>query len=828
VEQDTCGGHGQDILKKRLQQQEFLSAISQSFVSSDEMGTLINNALMMTGMFMMASRVLVGRLDGKTHRINFEYEWCNFLQNTAKAAPRSFDFVRGDLSYDTYITRGDVFIACADTGTDPGISPRILERGAKAFISAPIFVYNDFWGLLTVDDCQKNRDWDEEDIQILRLVSSALANLVARCQTEEELRRMSSIVNASPYYIAWQSTEGEFKYLNQGAQDITGYSKNELLESGPGILFSEEIYRKIVEHYNKIILDKGLNEVNLPIRRKDGEERMLSFSGFTTDAKKQGFAVIALDITEKLKLERELIAAKEQAEQSNQAKTDFLSRMSHEMRTPLNAIIGMSTIAGNSKDMDRIRYCLSKVNDASVHLLGVINDILDMSKIEAGKFELSCAEFDFERMLRKLSAVMEFKFNEKKQNFVVRIDREVPMRIIGDEQRISQILTNLIANAVKFTPEEGSITLKIKKIATEGLRHTLRFDIIDTGIGISEEQKGRLFNLFEQADGTIARRYGGTGLGLAISKRFVELMEGRIWVESEPGKGSDFIFEIVVKAGKQFHLPRETARWEELRILVADDSPDVLEYFREYADYMKIHCETAGDGDEAVKLMETAGEIPYDIVFADWRMPRMNGIELTREIKSRYGDQVIVILISASEWSTIADDAEKAGVDGFIPKPLFYSSLTDCINNQLSHIKKEIPKPEPDNNENIFAGKTILLAEDVEINREIIYSLLEDTGIQIESAENGRVAIEKFKENPQHYKLILMDIHMPEMDGYEATRKIRLLPCPEAKSIPIMAMTANVFKEDVERCLAAGMNDHLGKPVDLEELIKRLKKYLLQ
>ncbi|MDR1654737.1 MAG: response regulator, partial [Treponema sp.] len=198
-----------------------------------------------------------------------------------------------------------------------------------------------------------------------------------------------------------------------------------------------------------------------------------------------------------------------------------------------------------------------------------------------------------------------------------------------------------------------------------------------------------------------------------------------------------------------------------------------------------------------------------------------------REIKSRYGNQVVVILISASEWSTISDEAEKSGLDGFIPKPLFYSSLTDCINNQLSLLKKENPKSESNNKENIFAGKKILLAEDVEINREIIYSLLEDTGIQIEAAENGKEAFEKFKENPEHYGLILMDIHMPEMDGYEATRKIRELSCPKARSIPIMAMTANVFKEDVEHCLAAGMNDHLGKPVDAEELIKRLKKYLL-
>jgi CheY-like chemotaxis protein len=205
----------------------------------------------------------------------------------------------------------------------------------------------------------------------------------------------------------------------------------------------------------------------------------------------------------------------------------------------------------------------------------------------------------------------------------------------------------------------------------------------------------------------------------------------------------------------------------------------------------------------------------------------MNGIELAREIKNRYGNQIVVILISASEWSTITGNAEMAELDGFIPKPLFYSALTDCINNQLARLKMKIPESEPDNIENIFTDKNVLLAEDVEINREIIYSLLENTGIQIETAENGKVAFEKFREDPEHYDLILMDIHMPEMDGYESTRKIRELSYPRAKSVPIMAMTANVFKEDVERCLAAGMNDHLGKPVEVEELIKRLKKHLL-
>ena len=400
--------------------------------------------------------------------------------------------------------------------------------------------------------------------------------------------------------------------------------------------------------------------------------------------------------------EKALIQAKEEAELSNRTKSDFLSRMSHEMRTPLNAVIGMTTIAQDSHSQEKMEYCLDKISEASLHLLGVINDILDMSKIEAGKFELSNTEFDFERMMKRVTDMIGFKVNEKRQNFIVRFDPGMPSRIIADEQRLAQVLTNLLSNAVKFTPESGSITLSARMTGGTDHLRTFRFEVTDTGIGVTEEQKARLFAPFEQADGSVSRKFGGTGLGLSISKNIIELMGGRIWLESEPGKGSKFAFEITVAPGK--------------------------------------------DGDKRVDSPDKKN-----------------------------------LSVMAGEQSL----------------------------------------------EGIFAGYTILLAEDVEINREIITTLLEETGVAIDCVEDGTGAVKRFTENPAKYALILMDIHMPEMNGYEATTAIRALG-GEGAQIPIIAMTANVFKEDVERCLAAGMNDHLGKPIELDALIKRLRKYLLK
>jgi signal transduction histidine kinase/CheY-like chemotaxis protein len=519
-----------------------------------------------------------------------------------------------------------------------------------------------------------------------------------------------------------------------------------------------------------------------------------------------------------------LIHAREEALSSTRAKTDFLSNMSHEMRTPMNAIIGMTSIAKGASDSQKKDYCLSKIEDASLHLLGVINDILDMSKIEANKFELSLTEFNFEKTLGKAVNVINFRVEEKKQHFSVHLGEGIPQTLIGDDQRLTQVITNLLSNAVKFTPEEGKIRLNTRLTEETSEQKntfcTIQIDVSDSGIGISEEQKSRLFNSFEQADNNTSRKFGGTGLGLAISKNIVEMMGGKIWVESANGGGATFSFTAKMQKGRDKPL-QAAVNWSNVRVLVVDDDLALLEYFAELARRLKLACDTAPGGKEAIALIEKNG--PYDMYFIDWKMPVMDGNALTRYIKERF-KKTVVVMISATEWTTIEDEAKKAGVDRFLPKPLFPSAIADviseCLEGRIAAVEKTVALPE-------YPDKCILLAEDIEINREIVISLLEPSKLKLVCAENGKEAVEKYCAAPKVYDMIFMDVQMPEMDGYQATRQIREFEQQQAcRQIPIIAMTANVFKEDVEKCLAAGMNSHVGKPLDIDAVMEKLKEYL--
>ncbi|MDR1915229.1 MAG: response regulator [Synergistaceae bacterium] len=516
----------------------------------------------------------------------------------------------------------------------------------------------------------------------------------------------------------------------------------------------------------------------------------------------------------------------EEAHAASRAKSNFLSNMSHEMRTPMNAIIGMTTIAKSSSDIERKNYCLNKIEGASTHLLGVINDILDMSKIEANKFELSPAEFNFEKMLLRVANIINFRVDEKHQNFTVHIDKMIPHNLIGDDQRLSQVITNLLGNAVKFTPEGGTISLETRFVNEDDGVCTIQIEVIDTGIGISKEQQRRLFTSFEQAESSTARKFGGTGLGLAISKRIVELMGGEIWIKSELGKGATFAFTI--QTGRGVERPHDILNpgmdWKNIRALVVDDMPEVRDYLREIMNGFGMTCDVASSGEEAVELLEMRDA--YDICFVDWRMPGMDGIELSRIIKGKADNKSVVIMISAAEWSAIEEKARSVGVDKFLPKPIFPSSIADCINECLG----ATAPPESGGGRtgaiDCFEGYCVLLAEDVEINREIVSSLIEPTMLKIDYAENGLEAVKMFSAAPDKYDMIFMDVQMPEMDGYEASRRIRSLDIPRAKEIPIVAMTANVFREDIERCLESGMNAHVGKPLSLDDVLEKLREYL--
>jgi CheY-like chemotaxis protein len=505
--------------------------------------------------------------------------------------------------------------------------------------------------------------------------------------------------------------------------------------------------------------------------------------------------------------------------------------MSHEMRTPLNAITGMTTIGRKAKDMERKDYALDKIEVASTHLLGVINDVLDMSKIEANMLELSPIEFNFEKMLQKTVTVINFRVEEKKQKFSIHIDKAIPKTLIADDQRLAQIITNLLINAVKFTPEKGSIALNACYMGEENGLCTLQISVTDTGIGISSEQQTHLFNSFQQAESSTTRKFGGSGLGLAISKNIVEMMDGKIWIESEIDKGSTFIFTVRIKRGtdKEQGILIPGLNLKDVRIIAVDDDTDALDYFKEIMQGIGLSCETAQNGKEALKLVGRKG--PYHLYFIDWKMPDMNGIQLTQELKKLSPGKTVVTMISAFEWTVIAEEAKNAGVDKFLSKPLFPSSIVDVINECLG-ADGEKTEEARDDITGIFAGRRLLLAEDVEINREIVQSLLEPTKLEIDCAENGIAAVRKFYEAPDAYDLIFMDVQMPEMDGYEATRRIRTIEAglnknaaDKPRRIPIIAMTANVFREDINKCLDAGMDNHVGKPLDFDEVIKRLREY---
>ena len=516
------------------------------------------------------------------------------------------------------------------------------------------------------------------------------------------------------------------------------------------------------------------------------------------------------------------------AQEASMAKSDFLANMSHEIRTPMNAIIGMTTIAKNASDISRKDYCLKKIEDASSHLLNVINDILDMSKIEAKKFELSNEKFNFEKVLQRVANVIVFRVDEKRQNFTVRIDKDIPLNLIGDDQRLSQVIANLLSNAVKFTPEGGSVQLNAVLNEIEDDICTIQIEVTDTGIGISEEQKQKLFSSFVQAESSTTRKYGGTGLGLAISKQIVEMMDGEIWVESEPGKGSTFNFTVRMKQVKDIGggLKDLGVSWADMSVLVVDDSLDTREYFADVMERFGSSCDVAASGREACKLIEAHG--PYNLYFVDWKMPGMNGIELARRIDADKDGKSVVIMISASEWDDIEDAATRVGIKKFLSKPLFPSNIADCINECLG--TNNVVRGIGNDQEylGLFNGSRILLVEDVEVNREIAAALLEKTGITIDTAENGLLAYEAFAKNPDIYNLILMDVQMPVMDGYDSTTKIRALDTEKARNIPIIAMTANVFREDIEKCLECGMNDHLGKPIIYDRLISKLSEYLIK
>ena len=513
------------------------------------------------------------------------------------------------------------------------------------------------------------------------------------------------------------------------------------------------------------------------------------------------------------------------AEQASRAKSDFLSRMSHEIRTPMNAVIGMTTIAAASLDnRDKLTDCLGKIGLSSRYLLSLINDILDMSRIESGKVSIINEEFDFRSFVEGISSLIYPQAKNKNIVFDLNIEGVVDERYRGDPLRLNQVLINILSNALKFTPEWRSVHLSIRETRRVRDRAYLQFIVRDTGIGMEKGLLTRIFEPFEQGGASISHSYGGSGLGLAISSNLISLMNGHISVSSTPGVGSEFVVELPLLTVPD-NTPKQDVSLEDIRVLVVDDDLVTCEHTTLILNRIGVDAEYVTSGKAAVTRVKSALQrhTCYNIALVDWKMPDMDGVETARSIRRIVGPDTLVIIMSAYDWTEIEARAREAGVDFFISKPIFQSVVQDVLLKATRRRQSAATLPVQKED---FAGRRILLVEDNEINMEIARTLLEFRNASVDGACNGQQAVEMFRSSPQnHYDAVLMDVRMPVMDGIAATQAIRGLDRADAATVPILAMTANAFAEDIEQSRKAGMNEHLAKPIEPETLYARLASY---
>ena len=540
-----------------------------------------------------------------------------------------------------------------------------------------------------------------------------------------------------------------------------------------------------------------------------------------------GFANVDAETRREIEQQHALSDALAAAEQASRTKTAFLSNMSHEIRTPMNAIIGLNSIAMNDPTAsEKVKEYLRKSNTSAEHLLGIINEILDMSRIESGRMVIKNDEFSFAKMLEQINTIISGQCREKGLRYDCRTVGKVDDYYTGDEMKLKQVMINILGNAVKFTPEGGTVTFLIEEKQRYDGKVTLKLTFRDTGIGMSEEYLPHLFDAFSQEDTSSTNRYGSTGLGMPITKSIVELMNGRIDVRSEKGVGTTFT--VTVTLGESDHMNGIMKEGDlnpyEMSVLVIDDDPIALEHAQIILGQVGISCDVAESGEQGLEMVKLrhARREGYDLLLIDWKMPGMDGVETTRQIRSVVGHDTPIIILTSYNWDEVADEARSAGVDTFAPKPLFAGSVLDQFRDAFRRKNAAFVVNRAD-----LKGRHVLLAEDVAVNTEIMVMVLSMREIDVDVAENGRIAVEKFAEHPAgYYDAILMDMRMPEMDGLEATRTIRAMDREDARTIPIIALTANAFDEDVQRSMQAGLNAHLSKPVQPEVLFDTLEKLI--
>ena len=589
----------------------------------------------------------------------------------------------------------------------------------------------------------------------------------------------------------------------------------------------KRLEKELIIAYRYLIVRNG--EEFYEMLRMAGVRRAEDRDDHTVHAIGVGFTDIDSEMKESMLQSQALSDALSAAEQASKAKTAFLSSMSHEIRTPMNAIIGLNDIALNDPEIsEKTRDHLEKIGSSANHVLSLINDILDMSRIESGKLVLKNEDFSFSKLLEQINTLFSSQCTDKGLSYGCHIVGSVDAHYIGDNMKLRQVLINILGNAVKFTPEGGSVELNVERTAQFDNKSTMRFTITDTGIGMSKDYLPKLFDTFSQEDSSATNKYASSGLGMAITKNIVEMMNGNIEVQSEKGRGTTFIVTVTLMDSvyadsedkdNDIHI-------NEMSVLVIDDDPVACEHAKLVLEKAGMSCETVLSGREALELVKVrqARHKPYELILVDLKMPDMDGVETTAEIRKIVGHESAIVIITAYRWDDVLEEAVKAGVDSFIAKPLFADNV---IEEYKSAYRKKNKAGQNKKHKAELKGRHILMAEDVEINAEIMKMVLSMREMVVDHAENGRIALEKFKESDTgYYDAVLMDIRMPEMDGLEATVNIRALDREDAKTVPIIALTANAFDEDVQRSLQAGMNAHLSKPIDKDELYDTLESLI--
>ncbi len=729
-----------------------------------------------------------------------------------------------------------------------GQNPKILNAG----IHPPEF-YKKMWETLSAgkewsgEICNKKKSgelyWEWASISPIPGPDGNTTNFVAvkqditkQKEAEEKIREsqefLEGIIDNSPALIFSKHLDGRYLIVNRQWCERLDLSKENTIGKTDHDLFPKDIADRFRENDHEVI-EKGEPLEYEEAVIQDGTEHTyfsVKFPIFGPENKPYAVCGISTDITERKRMEDALVDARLEADAANKAKSDFLATMSHEIRTPMNAIIGMTHLCMQTDLTGKQEDYLTKIKNASHSLLGIINDILDFSKIEAGKLDMESIEFNLDETLNNLSTIISTKAEEKGLEILFDTAPDVPHDLVGDPLRLGQVLTNLTNNSIKFT-EKGEIIVSTELIERDSEKTHLRFTVRDSGIGMTREQAAKLFRPFTQADTSTTRKYGGTGLGLTICKRLVNMMGGDISVDSEPGVGSTFTFTAVFgrPKGKKEKRLITPVNMQGLRVLVVDDNAESRNILQSMLESFSFNVSVASSGPEGLAELEAADrDHPYDLVLMDWKMPGMNGIEASKKIKAEEDLEKIptIIMVTAYGREEVMQQAEEIGLDGFLVKPLTPSTLFDEIvgvfAKDTAAKTAKVVAQRPAAAGHAIRGARILLVEDNEINQQVAQEILESAGTTVTIANDGREGVEKVKT--AEFDCVLMDCQMPEMDGYEATRAIR--QDPQFASLPIIAMTANAMSGDREKCFNAGMNDHVAKPIDVEDLFSAMAKWI--